>query len=188
MDAFDRLSPALQYQIVNGLGWSGLRPVQEESIDAILDGNNCVVLAPTAGGKTEAAFFPLLSVMDTEDLPGTSVLYIAPIRALLNNQEARLERLTGLLGRRAFKWHGDVGASARKRKASNTGKDPEQGDTECMRSGDVYSLVVKSGVRTALDVQVMAASQAEKGDTCLAEFCTSCGRCLLRFVVRDEHA
>jgi len=115
MDAFDRLSPALQYQIVNDLGWTDLRPVQRQSIDAILDGANCVILAPTAGGKTEAAFFPLLSLMDTEDQAAPSVLYIAPIRALLNNQEARLQRLTNLIGRKAFKWHGDVGASARKR-------------------------------------------------------------------------
>jgi len=115
MDAFNRLSPALQYQIVNDLGWKALRPVQEETIDAVLDGHNCVVLAPTAGGKTEAAFFPLLSIMDSEDLQGTSVVYISPIRALLNNQEARLDRLTGLLGRRAMKWHGDVGASKRRR-------------------------------------------------------------------------
>ena len=70
MDAFDRLSPALRYQIVNGLGWSTLRPVQERAIDAVLDGHNCVILAPTAGGKTEAAFFPLLSMMDSEDLSG----------------------------------------------------------------------------------------------------------------------
>jgi ATP-dependent Lhr-like helicase len=113
--AFERLSPALQYQIVNALGWSSLRPVQEASTEAILDGANCVVLAPTAGGKTEAALFPLLTLMDREDRPPVSTLYIAPIRALLNNQEARLERLTGLLGRRAFKWHGDVGDAARRR-------------------------------------------------------------------------
>ncbi len=119
MDAFDRLSPALQYQIAGGLGWSSLRPVQEQAIDAILDGDNCVVLAPTAGGKTEAAMLPLLSVMDSEDLRPTSVLYVAPLRALLNNQEARLQALSGLIGRRAFKWHGDVGASARKRFVSD---------------------------------------------------------------------
>lgn len=115
MDAFDRLSPALQYQVVNDLGWAALRPVQEQTTHAILDGKNCVVLAPTAGGKTEAAFFPLLSLADTEDRRATSVLYIAPIRALLNNQEVRLQRLTGLVGRTAFKWHGDVGTSARNR-------------------------------------------------------------------------
>ena len=114
-DAIDRLSPAVRYQIANGLGWSGLRPVQALSTEAILDGANCVVLAPTAGGKTEAAFLPLLSRMDVEDWRGVSVLYIAPIRALLNNQEARLATLTGLIGRRAGKWHGDVKDAARRR-------------------------------------------------------------------------
>ena len=106
--AFDRLSPALQYQIVNGLGFQNLRPVQELAIAPVLDGKNVVVLAPTAGGKTEAAFFPLLSQMDTQDWRPVSVVYVAPIRALLNNQEARVERYAGLIGRRAFKWHGDV--------------------------------------------------------------------------------
>lgn len=114
-DAIERLSPAVRYQIANGLGWSGLRPVQALSTEAILDGANCVVLAPTAGGKTEAAFLPLLSKMDSEDWRGVSVLYVAPIRALLNNQEARLSTLTGLIGRRAGKWHGDVKGPARKR-------------------------------------------------------------------------
>jgi ATP-dependent Lhr-like helicase len=114
-DAIDRLSPAVRYQIANGLGWSGLRPVQALSTEAILDGANCVVLAPTAGGKTEAAFLPLLSKMDLEDWRGVSVLYVAPIRALLNNQEARLTKLMGLIGRRAGKWHGDVKEPARKR-------------------------------------------------------------------------
>jgi ATP-dependent Lhr-like helicase len=114
-DAIDRLSPAVRYQIANGLGWSSLRPVQALSTEAVLDGANCVVLAPTAGGKTEAAFLPLLSKMDVEDWRGVSVLYIAPIRALLNNQEARLTKLTGLIGRRAGKWHGDVKEPARKR-------------------------------------------------------------------------
>ncbi|MCK5796320.1 MAG: DEAD/DEAH box helicase, partial [Deltaproteobacteria bacterium] len=115
MAAFDRLSPALQYQVANGLGWTSLRPVQERAIDAVLDGCNCIVLAPTAGGKTEAALFPLLSLMDTEERQAVSLLYVAPIRALLNNQEARLQSLSALVGRRAFKWHGDVNQSARKR-------------------------------------------------------------------------
>jgi Lhr-like helicase len=114
-DAIDRLSTAVRYQIANGLGWSGLRPVQALSTEAILDGANCVVLAPTAGGKTEAGFLPLLSKMDIEDWRGVSVLYVAPIRALLNNQEARLSKLTGLIGRRAGKWHGDVKGPTRKR-------------------------------------------------------------------------
>ena len=66
-------------------------------------------------GETEAALLPLLSRVDAEDLPPVSVLYVAPSRALLNNQEARLRTLTGLVGRTAAKWHGDVGPAARKR-------------------------------------------------------------------------
>jgi len=115
MTAFDRLAPALQYHVVNTLLWPNLRPVQSLTIDTVLDGSNCVVLAPTAGGKTEAAFFPLLSKMDVEDWRPVSVIYLSPIRALLNNQEPRLTQYASLLGRRVFKWHGDVGDSPRKR-------------------------------------------------------------------------
>ena len=61
MSAFERLTPAFQYQVAHTLGFDALRPVQELAIDAVLDGKNCVILAPTAGGKTEAAFFPVLS-------------------------------------------------------------------------------------------------------------------------------
>ena len=93
MNAFDRLHPALQHHIVNSLGWRELREVQSLSIDAFLTGANLVILAPTAGGKTESAFFPVISQMLTEGWSGLSVLYVSPIRALLNNQEHRLQTL-----------------------------------------------------------------------------------------------
>jgi ATP-dependent helicase Lhr and Lhr-like helicase len=115
VSAFDRLSPALQYQITQTLGISELRPVQEVTIPHVLDGKNCVVLAPTAGGKTEAAFFPVLSRVDAEDLRPVSVIYTSPIRALLNNQEERVSRYAATIGRRVFKWHGDVGPTHRRR-------------------------------------------------------------------------
>ncbi len=108
MTAFERLHPALQHHIVNSLGWRSLRPVQEMSIEAALEGDNLIVLAPTAGGKTEAAFFPLISETLAHDWPALSVLYVSPIRALLNNQEPRLQHYYGLVGRRAEVWHGDV--------------------------------------------------------------------------------
>lgn len=114
MSAFERLSSALRYQIAATLGYRELRPVQEASIGPILDGKNAVVLAPTAGGKTEAALFPLLSAMDEGDFRPVSVLYLSPIRALLNNQEDRIARLAGLVGRRSFKWHGDTLQGARR--------------------------------------------------------------------------
>jgi ATP-dependent helicase Lhr and Lhr-like helicase len=114
MSAFERLTGAVQYQIHNTLGFHELRPVQEQSIEAILEGKNCVVLAPTAGGKTEAAFFPILSAMDAGDWKPVSVLYLSPIRALLNNQEARVARYAGTIGRRVFKWHGDTAQNQRR--------------------------------------------------------------------------
>lgn len=115
MSAFERLTDPLQYQIAHTLGFSALRPVQELAIEAILDGHNAVVLAPTAGGKTEAAFFPLISRMDADDWRPTSVIYLSPIRALLNNQEGRVKELADLVGRRAFKWHGDTTQSERRK-------------------------------------------------------------------------
>jgi ATP-dependent Lhr-like helicase len=111
---FFQLSQRLQYGIAHTLGWSSLRPVQEQTIQAVLAGRNCIVLAPTAGGKTEAAFFPILDILYRERLSPVCALYISPIRALLNNQEPRLIRLTGLIGATAFKWHGDVGQAARR--------------------------------------------------------------------------
>ena len=59
MSVFSRFHPRLQHAIVSRLGWSSLRPVQELAGEAMLDGKNAVVLAPTAGGKTEASMFPL---------------------------------------------------------------------------------------------------------------------------------
>ena len=115
MSQFDSLHPALQHHIVNSLGWRSLRPFQEEAISSVLAGENLIVIAPTAGGKTEAAFFPLASRMLTEEWTGLSVLYVCPIRALLNNLDTRLQRYCELLGRRSGLWHGDVGPTERRR-------------------------------------------------------------------------
>lgn len=115
MTGFDRLHPALQHHIVNSLGWRELRPFQEAVIPQVLDGKHLIVLAPTAGGKTEAAFFPTISRMLTEGWTGLSVLYICPIKALLNNLDIRLQRYCTLLGRQSALWHGDIKQTARKR-------------------------------------------------------------------------
>lgn len=119
MTEFDRLHPALRHHVVNSLGWNDLRPVQALAIAAHLDGANLVVLAPTAGGKTEAAFFPVLSRLLTESWAGFSVLYVSPIKALLNNQEGRLARYFRLVGRRAACWHGDTPRGENRRIAAD---------------------------------------------------------------------
>jgi ATP-dependent Lhr-like helicase len=110
---FEQLHPALQHHVVNSLGWRDLRPFQEAVIPQILSGDHLIVLAPTAGGKTEAAFFPVVSRMLAEGWSGLSVLYICPIKALLNNLDVRLQRYCKLLGRRSTLWHGDVKQAAR---------------------------------------------------------------------------
>ena len=92
MSAFDRLHPALQHHVVNSLGWRELRPLQENSIVPILEGRHVLLLAPTAGGKTEAAFFPALSRLLTENWTGLSVIYVCPLKALLNNLHLRLQQ------------------------------------------------------------------------------------------------
>lgn len=114
MKAFEALHPSLQYHVVNTLGWPSLRPLQELALPALLAGEHALLLAPTAGGKTEAAVFPILSRMLSEDWRGLSVLYICPLRALLNNLHPRLERYANLLGRRVGLWHGDVSEAAKR--------------------------------------------------------------------------
>lgn len=115
VSAYFKLSERLQRGIVSVLKWSDLRPVQELTIEAIQEGNNAVVLAPTAGGKTEAAFFPILDHLYRQPADGVGCVYVSPLRALLNNQEDRIRRLAGLVGLAAFKWHGDVPGGPRKR-------------------------------------------------------------------------
>jgi ATP-dependent Lhr-like helicase len=112
--AFARFPPRLQEAIVSRLGWSSLRPVQELSSHALLDGKNAIILAPTAGGKTEASIFPVLANLIDREPKTVGAIYIAPIKALLNNQTERLKTYTEMVGLRRFVWHGDIKASEKK--------------------------------------------------------------------------
>lgn len=112
---FAQLAPGIQHHIANTLGWPGLRPLQDEAAGPIIDGTDAILLAPTAGGKTEAAMFPLLTRMHTQRWQGISVLYLCPLKALLNNLTPRIDQYAQWMGRTAMVWHGDVGASVRER-------------------------------------------------------------------------
>ncbi|GAA1843307.1 DEAD/DEAH box helicase [Asanoa iriomotensis] len=109
------LHPVVVHHIVNSLGWPDLRPLQRAAIAPLSAGEDALLIAPTAGGKTEAALFPLLSRMATEHWVGPSLLYVCPLRALLNNLHPRVTSYAGWLGRTASLWHGDVGSAARRR-------------------------------------------------------------------------
>ena len=73
-----------------------------------------LLLAPTAGGKTEASIFPTLSMLLDGATDGVGALYIAPIKALLNNQAERLGTYTEMVGLRRFVWHGDTTSHERR--------------------------------------------------------------------------
>lgn len=115
----ETLHPAVAHHVVNTLGWSSLRPLQQQAIEPVMAGEHAIMLAPTAGGKTEAAIFPVLSRMLTEDWRGLSVLYVCPLKALLNNLYPRLEAYARMVGRTAGLWHGDVGRTVKGRMVSD---------------------------------------------------------------------
>ncbi|MFD7393512.1 DEAD/DEAH box helicase [Streptomyces virginiae] len=119
-DPVDRLDPVILHHVVNTLCWPDLRPLQRASIDPLMDGEDAVLLAPTAGGKTEAACFPILSAMSGRHWTGTSVLYLCPLKALLNNLVTRVDSYAQWLGRRAELWHGDTKESQRRRIRTDT--------------------------------------------------------------------
>ncbi|WP_371665723.1 DEAD/DEAH box helicase [Streptomyces sp. NBC_01241] len=114
-DPVERLDPVVLHHIVNTLGWPDLRPLQKAAVHPLMDGEDAILLAPTAGGKTEAATFPMLSAMREKRWTGTSVLYLAPLKALLNNLVHRVDTYAQWLGCRAALWHGDTPESVRRR-------------------------------------------------------------------------
>jgi ATP-dependent Lhr-like helicase len=109
----DLLHPTIAHHLVNSLQWSSLRPLQAEAVEPLIRGYDALLLAPTAGGKTEAAAFPLLTAMANQRWPGLSLLYVCPLKALLNNLEPRLASYASWIGRSVGLWHGDVSTARR---------------------------------------------------------------------------
>lgn len=89
--------------------WSEFRDIQEQAIEPILKADRDVVIsASTAAGKTEAAFLPACSRIATLSPNGVGILYISPLKALINDQYRRLQSLGDILGFPITPWHGDV--------------------------------------------------------------------------------
>ena len=96
--------------------WESLRAVQVAAAKTIFDtDNNLLLTSSTASGKTEAAFFPILSLLHEDAPSSVGVLYIAPLKSLINDQFERLDELLDMTGVRVTHWHGDVAMSHKKK-------------------------------------------------------------------------
>jgi len=105
---FQGLHGTLQEVLAHRLGWSDLREVQSRAYEAATLGNDVMVIAPTAGGKTEAALIPVLDHILKEGSPGVACIYVSPLKALINDQEERFRSFCTPTGLEVRMWHGDV--------------------------------------------------------------------------------
>src|SRR5260221_1899726 len=113
--SFELLHPKVQ-QVVNDLGWDRFYPVQEEAIRCFAsDHSDLIIAAPTSGGKTEAIFLPILSELVSKPGIAVQVLCISPLKALINDQYARVTKLCRTLGIAVNRWHGDVPLNSKRR-------------------------------------------------------------------------
>ncbi len=113
--AFSFLHPDIQKAIWS-MGWKELRPIQAQAIQSILQGDkHLIICAQTAGGKTEAAFLPIISKIAQNPQPSVQAIYVGPLKALINDQFARLEDLCRHMEIAVHRWHGDVPVNQKKK-------------------------------------------------------------------------
>ncbi|MCS4089024.1 DEAD/DEAH box helicase [Rhizobium sp. BK176] len=113
VSSFEKLHSKVRRWIYDQ-GWSQLRDVQDRTIPSIMDRDgDTLVIAGTASGKTEAAFLPVLSLVADREEDGISVLYVSPLKALINDQFGRLEQLCEAMELNVVRWHGDAPQSAK---------------------------------------------------------------------------
>jgi len=111
MDVFGRLAPFIQDFIYQNK-WEELRGIQVAACEAIFDsGDNLLLSSGTASGKTEAAFLPVLTELYNKPLKSIGVMYVSPLKALINDQFKRLEQLLLDSHIPVVKWHGDASQS-----------------------------------------------------------------------------
>ena len=117
--AYSLLHPGVQKAIFRR-GWKELHHIQVEAINALLgrDGH-LLICAQTAGGKTEAAFLPIISRLAENPRPSVQALYVGPLVALINDQFSRLETLCADVEMPVHRWHGAASATE-KRKLRDT--------------------------------------------------------------------
>ncbi|MDR2094975.1 MAG: DEAD/DEAH box helicase [Treponema sp.] len=176
MDPYSRLAPEIREYIYEKK-WQHLRPVQEAAIAAVLDRDEHILIAAgTASGKTEAAFFPVLSrlLLDAGQTVGrgVQVLYIGPLKALINDQAERLGDLLNILGIPLWRWHGDVDGSRKKKLLDNPAGileiTPESLEAILLRHPEQVQSLFRGLAFIILD-EVHAFMGSERGDQVLCQ-------------------
>jgi len=113
--AFSLLHAGIQAAVWK-MGWKEFKPIQAQAIKAICETDkHLLICAPTAGGKTEAAFLPIISKLAANPQPSVQAIYVGPLKALINDQFRRLEELCTELEIPVHRWHGDVPTSRKKK-------------------------------------------------------------------------
>ncbi len=116
-NTFDMLVKPVR-RLVEQKGFSKPTEPQEKTIPKILEGKNVLLISPTATGKTEAAFLPVLSMLLREaKTPGIKVLYITPLRALNRDMLDRLQWWCNSLDIKLAVRHGDTETKERTRQS-----------------------------------------------------------------------
>jgi ATP-dependent Lhr-like helicase len=116
---FHRLAPFIQ-EFIYRKQWKVLRESQVEACRVVLDTSKHMLIASgTASGKTEAAFFPVLTLLESNPSSSVGILYISPLKALINDQFQRLNELLREARIPVWSWHGDVAQSAKQRLLKN---------------------------------------------------------------------
>ena len=117
-DISQLLNPTVRKWIYNQR-WTDLRDIQKEAIRPVLAGNSDLVIsASTAAGKTEAAFLPAITAI-ADETSGFGILYVSPLKALINDQYRRLEELCDMMDIKVTSWHGDSSQSKKKEAKRN---------------------------------------------------------------------
>ncbi|WP_433753302.1 DEAD/DEAH box helicase [Paenibacillus amylolyticus] len=105
---FYRLAPFVQ-EFIYKKRWESLRPAQIEACNICFHTpHHMLIAAGTASGKTEAAFFPALTELHERPSKSVGILYIGPLKALINDQFERLKDLLTEGNIPVWHWHGDV--------------------------------------------------------------------------------
>lgn len=116
MSSIKLLSDKMQERIAD-FGWYELTDIQEKTIPLVINSDKHLIIeAETASGKTEAVFLPMLSLVENSNnyRNEVKILYISPLKALINDQFKRVYKLAEEMNIRITKWHGDVNSNIKK--------------------------------------------------------------------------